>query len=382
MSRRKKTLLLAGLIILPIMLIGWIAIQTSTRSLPQAQKIQATLAPSPGSYITSMVWNASGDLLAFGDSLGVVRVVRLSLHSSDVTSSSFVPVTSIKADSEVYSLSWSPKDDLAIGYDNGNIKTFDLERNEVTHQLKARQGWISSLVWSANGEQLTVSSDGETRIWYLPTERLLISVPVEFGQVHWKKDHHLLAGSNAHRNTEIWDIGRSQLETTINAGMRSRLSPDGKELAGDRGSVVTVWDVEESSTPKGFQGIGHGAGLTYLAWSTDSTRIATASGILGNDFSVKIWRLSDMSLYCTMNGHTDDPVYLEWFADNTRLVSLSFDQTVRIWNSDTCELIEGFYAPGMDSYGGALNLPMKIIAATNRNEVLEFWYLSSSPNKN
>ena len=75
---------------------------------------------------------------------------------------------------------------------------------------------------------------------------------------------------------------------------------------------------------------GHSESVRDIAWSPDSSRLATAS----NDHTVHIWdSLSGAHIY-TYGGHTKWATSLAWSPDGTRIASASNDMTVQIWQAN------------------------------------------------
>ncbi|HEY3992458.1 MAG TPA: hypothetical protein VGM01_06205 [Ktedonobacteraceae bacterium] len=75
----------------------------------------------------------------------------------------------------------------------------------------------------------------------------------------------------------------------------------------------------------------HTAGVTDVAWSPDGLHIATAS----NDDTVKIWNALTGDLVCTYQN--EDEVYaLAWSPTSKLIASGSNDNTVHIWNASNC----------------------------------------------
>jgi WD40 repeat protein len=79
---------------------------------------------------------------------------------------------------------------------------------------------------------------------------------------------------------------------------------------------------------------GHKRCVNSVAWSPDSTRIVSGS----YDGTVRIWDAVTGELQQTLTGHTDYVESVAWSPDSTRIVSGSRDKTVRIWDAVTGEL--------------------------------------------
>ena len=73
---------------------------------------------------------------------------------------------------------------------------------------------------------------------------------------------------------------------------------------------------------------GHRGSVSSVAWSYDSTRLASAS----YDKTIKIWDPTTGQCQSTLEGHNDAVSSVAWSHDSTRLASASWDETVKIWD--------------------------------------------------
>jgi WD40 repeat protein len=72
---------------------------------------------------------------------------------------------------------------------------------------------------------------------------------------------------------------------------------------------------------------GHRWHAISVAWSPDSSRIVSGS----YDGTVRIWDAVTGELQQILSGHINSVYSVAWSPDSTRIVSGSMDRTVRIW---------------------------------------------------
>ena len=92
-------------------------------------------------------------------------------------------------------------------------------------------------------------------------------------------------------------------------------SPDGEEVAVVVNNSVEVKDAATDQTL--YMLAGHVDGISMVAWSPDSSMIATAS----YDQTVKLWNAVDGALLHTLSGHNDAVTAVAWSPDGNRVIS-------------------------------------------------------------
>jgi len=94
-----------------------------------------------------------------------------------------------------------------------------------------------------------------------------------------------------------------------------------------------VWDAATGAEI--FTLRGHTAAVGHAAWSSDDTRIVTAS----DDGSAKVWDAASGVELFTLSGHTGPVSHAAWSSDDTRIVTASTDGSARIYIADADALI-------------------------------------------
>ena len=96
---------------------------------------------------------------------------------------------------------------------------------------------------------------------------------------------------------------------------------------------------------------GHGGPVNSVAWSPDSTRIATAS----DDGTARVWSSSSGSTLLTLKGHgnqnSDNVNSVEWSPDGTKIATASTDGTARVWSSSSGSTLLTLTFPGCGYIG-------------------------------
>ncbi|KAJ6192248.1 beta transducin-like protein HET-E2C*40, partial [Bipolaris maydis] len=126
-----------------------------------------------------------------------------------------------------------------------------------------------------------------------------------------------------------WSACLQTLEGHGNDVTSIAFSHDSTWLASaSRDSTVKIWDASSGTCLQTLE--GHGNCVNSVAFSHDSTWLASAS----LDWTVKIWDASSGTCCVqTLEGHSECVFSVAFSRDSTRLASASNDRTVKIWDA-------------------------------------------------
>jgi WD40 repeat protein len=99
-------------------------------------------------------------------------------------------------------------------------------------------------------------------------------------------------------------------------------------------STVKVWDVSSGECLQTLE--GHSSGVSSVAFLHDSARLASAS----LDTTVKIWDISSGECLQTLEGHSSGVGSVAFSHNSARLASASDDKTVKIWDVSSGECLQ------------------------------------------
>ena len=201
--------------------------------------------------------------------------------------------------------------------------------------------------FTADGLRLfTVSSDMLCRLWDARSGELhaepwgMPEGALEFSQCRLAPDGAHAVLSTRRRTVQMWDIreGR-QLPKSLRAGAPIQslaISPDGRWLAsgsgfitGDKKGLARLWSLATGEVT--FPNLPHASHVKHIAFSHDSTRLATAS----EDQTARIWDVKTGQPLTPPLAH-GGPVWRVAFSPEGRtLATAAGDRTLRLWDAAT-----------------------------------------------
>lgn len=223
---------------------------------------------------------------------------------------------------------------VAVGGSLG-IWLYDSQTLETIGLLQGHEDVVWDLSWSPDGTMLASASWDQTlRIWDVAAQKELFSLrgDDQYTNVAWSPDGNTLAATTWYPAVELWDVERrNQLdvvetltEMTIND---LAWSPDGERLAvATDGDGVLLWD----PTTKAAQ-VRLDVATTYcVRWSPDGTMLATCGS--EDTPSIRIWQSDTGDLIQEFTGHNYGVYDIAWAQGGEFLLSVGGDDTARLWN--------------------------------------------------
>ena len=141
----------------------------------------------------------------------------------------------------------------------------------------------------------------------------------------------LIAGGRRDGSLGFYDLASGQEVRRLSLGGAApwfiALHPDGKRLAANHDSKVTIWDL---GTGKVLASWKHEASVWGLAWQPDSNLLAVTS-----DRSITLWDAVAGQKRRVLEGHADQVIHVTFNHAGTLLASWGWDGTTRLWDPYT-----------------------------------------------
>ncbi|TMD58565.1 MAG: hypothetical protein E6I91_21475, partial [Chloroflexi bacterium] len=152
--------------------------------------------------------------------------------------------------------------------------------------------------------------------------------------VAWSPNGKLIASASEDGKVYIWDATTDTTQQFFphKAWVGSLAwSPDSTSIAtGDYNDddSVRIWDISEGRNTQAFSGTS-GNQVYTVAWSLDGNHIAGGYNL--NE--VKIWHFLTGKQVLTYTGHSAPIMSVQWSHKGKYVASSSFDKTVQLWTT-------------------------------------------------
>ena len=264
---------------------------------------------------------------------------------------------------------------LAVGYANGAINVWDLERNEKV-MVVDQYPTVTGLVFSSDSRYLySISGDNDITIWDVASgkkEKTLQNPTPITHMVISKDGNYILAGGEA-AAVYLWDTLNERLLHTfyaLKAPVSSlAISPDGKQLAfGLTDGTIRVFGMlsekELGNAQKEIYVVkAHSDGVTGLDFSPDGAQLASTSWRDG----LKIWDGKTGNPTKALDKSFPQIARMQFSPDGKWLAVANVDLNVQLWDVYSGKMVfqSKGYLPGGDVFSP--NSDLLVVAQDGAN---------------
>jgi WD40 repeat protein len=232
--------------------------------------------------------------------------------------------------------------------DDRSLKVWDLDSGHTLATLEGHADTVRACVVTPDGSHVVSASDDKTlKVWDLGSGRSFAASQSHSDRVRAcavTPDGRRVVSASDDNTLKIWDLDSARLLATLqghSAWVRGcAITPDGcRVVSASWDTTLKVWDLDSGRLLATWQ--GHAAGVSACAVTPDGRRVISAS----EDKTLKVWDLDarDLDARDLDSGHTVAVLrgHSAWVRacavtpDGKRVISASFDRTLRVWDLDS-----------------------------------------------
>lgn len=230
------------------------------------------------------------------------------------------------------------------------------ERGTLLRKYDVHASWVVAVAWEPDGTRIaSTGGDGTVRVWEAATgeslltyrghTRLLnkINLQATVYTVVWSPEGLRIASAGDGANVYVWNAATGQTLTLYqdHSGLLPNVyavawSPDGKRIASACSSfgldkTVHIWDSVTGQTLDRYHaGSGWIPNFSVLsvAWSFDGTHIAATC----DDQTIRVWNTATGDIVSTYRFRSEGSSHIAWSPDSRYLASAHSDHTAQIWD--------------------------------------------------
>ncbi|KAG8754824.1 POC1 centriolar protein A [Ceratobasidium sp. 428] len=248
----------------------------------------------------------------------------------------------------IRSLAISPDSRRVVsGSEDNTVRVWDAETGKAAFDpLQGHTDTVTCVVFSHDGRLIASGSVDQTIwIWDAKTGQQalgpLIGHSDDLSAVVFSLDSQRVLSYSSSERVHIWDVKTGTARITPLEGYlkadhgkadhgEAAFSTDGRRIVLVSYSSIDIWDTETGDLILHAASQGHKYAPDLVVFSPDGHWIASASFW---EQEVCIWSVeTGEPVLESLLGHTDALTSVAFSPDNRRLVSGSFDATVRIWD--------------------------------------------------
>ncbi len=277
---------------------------------------------------------------------------------------------------------------IVTGGNDHMVRVWDIITGEELMTMSGHSDIVWSVAVSQDGKYLaSASSDKTVKIWDAATGQEIVSLrghTDDVGMVEFASDGRKLATASSDKTVKLWDAATWQELATLAHPEENPIfafSPDGKTIAtGCLDGVARLWDASTGKGLRTFKG-GVGGPIFTLAFSPDGATLVTGGG----NSCAEFWDVTTGKPISAPEApgqqkplgkmvRTSNAIMSVSFSPDGRTLAVaSYDRTVRLYSTNTLQLLNTFKGHDLSADSVTFSLNGRLLATVGRDGVVKLW---------
>jgi cell division cycle 20-like protein 1 (cofactor of APC complex) len=242
----------------------------------------------------------------------------------------------------VSSLIWSEEGDkLAVGNSKGIVELYDINKKELISSFKGHServgvvSWNKNILSSGSKDYSIITRDIRCKDNNENLIRKFLGHQQEVCGLKWSFDGSLLASGGNDNNLMVWSLHSNKPlmcnNDHIAAVKAIAWSPHQHNILASGGGTadrtIRFWN---TNIFEPIYKVDTGSQVCNLVFSKSSNELVSTHGYSLNQ--INVWKLPNMQKIATLTGHSFRVLYLSLSPDGQSIVTGAGDKTLKFWN--------------------------------------------------
>ena len=242
----------------------------------------------------------------------------------------------------VSSLIWSEEGDkLAVGNSKGVVELYDINKKELISSFKGHServgvvSWNKNILSSGSKDYSIITRDIRCKDNNENLIRKFLGHQQEVCGLKWSFDGSLLASGGNDNNLMVWSLHSNKPlmcnNDHIAAVKAIAWSPHQHNILASGGGTadrtIRFWN---TNIFEPIYKVDTGSQVCNLVFSKSSNELVSTHGYSLNQ--INVWKLPNMQKIATLTGHSFRVLYLSLSPDGQSIVTGAGDKTLKFWN--------------------------------------------------
>ena len=271
---------------------------------------------------------------------------------------------------------------VVSGSTDNTLKVWDLESGKCIVTLKGHSGPIFGLALTPGGERVVSGSmDSTLKVWEMLSGHCLATFTGHINavsRVAITPDGEKVVSISTDKTLKVWELKSGNCLITKDIGnkvgffFQLAITPDGKQAISKHGVLdhfIVIWDIETGESLMTLE--GHTNTVKGIALTPDGKKLVSSS----YDKTLKVWDLESGQCLATFEGHKGKVFGLAVTPDGKRVVSGSRDHTLKLWDLESGQCLATFKGHTDAVFGVAITPDGKRVVSGSADNTLRVWEL-------